>query len=165
MTRISDELIERIKRDVSLVRWVEAKGFELKRHGKDYALACPFHNDKTASLVITPGKNLFHCFGCGAAGSVIDWVMKTEGVSFRHAVELLKQEDLSALVASSDTAATDRLPKRSRTQKLPSALANDVDMQTALRQVMDYYHETLKQSPEALDYLESRGLSGTHRSD
>ncbi|MET1257331.1 CHC2 zinc finger domain-containing protein [Aliikangiella maris] len=102
MARLSDELIGRIKHEVSLVRLVEAKGFTLKPHGKDYVMCCPFHQDDTASLVITPSKNLWHCMGaCQEGGSVVDWVMKTEGVSFKHAIELLKN-DLPHLAAESN---------------------------------------------------------------
>lgn len=160
MARISDDLITSIKQDVSLLDLVRAKGFSLKPHGKDFALRCPFHADDTASLVITPAKNLYHCFGCGAAGSVIDWVMKTEGVSFRHAVELLKNEFLP-LAAKITDSSTEPPPvvKHSTTPKLEAPLSSDADRQTALRQVIGYYHDTLKQSPEALDYLASRGLN------
>ncbi|MFP8968014.1 CHC2 zinc finger domain-containing protein [Pokkaliibacter sp. CJK22405] len=63
MTRLSDQLIDRIKQEVSLVNLVEAKGFTLKPHGSDYVMCCPFHDDDTASLVITPSKNLWHCMG------------------------------------------------------------------------------------------------------
>ena len=154
MARFSDELVERLKAEVSLVRLVQVKGYEVKPHGKDFAVRCPFHEDSTASLVITPDKNLYHCFGCGAAGSVIDWVMNTEGVSFRHAVELLNA-DASLAIDTSDTSAK----KRNTKQKLPSPLAADADVQTLLRQVVDYYHQSLKQSPEALAYLEKRGLN------
>jgi DNA primase len=69
---------------------VESQGIVLKKHGQDYLGLCPFHDDKEPSLVISPEKNLWHCLGaCQIGGSVIDWVMKTEGLSFRHAVELL----------------------------------------------------------------------------
>ncbi len=72
MARISDEVIERLKNEVSLVRLMESQGFELKKHGKDYICCCPFHNDKTPSLVVTPSKNLWNCLGaCGVGGSVI----------------------------------------------------------------------------------------------
>jgi len=113
-------------------------------------MRCPFHDDKTASLKITPSNNLFHCFGCGAGGSVIDWVMKTQGVSFRHAVEILRTD--SSLVAESQSI------KRSTVRKLQSPLSEGADKQTALAQVVAYYHDTLKQSAEVLDYLKSRGL-------
>ena len=71
----------------------------LKPHGADLVGLCPFHDDKTPSLVITPAKNLWHCLGaCQQGGSVIDWVIKQKNISFRHAVELLRQE-LSPLAA------------------------------------------------------------------
>ncbi|MFZ5699121.1 MAG: CHC2 zinc finger domain-containing protein [Pseudomonadota bacterium] len=153
MARLADEVVGRIKAEVSLVRLIEGQGHALKRHGKDYVLACPFHADATPSLVVSPATNLWHCLGCGAGGSVIDWVMKTQGVSFRLACELL-QKDLGLALEVPAAPVT-----RSSTKKLPSPLAADADAQTALRQVIAYYHETLKQSPEALAYLDARGLN------
>ncbi len=97
MSRFEGEAIDRIKSEVSLVRLVESQGYKLVKQGKDFALCCPFHDDKTPSCVITPKTNLFNCFGCGAGGSVIDWVMKRQGVSFRHAVELLNLKKAVAL--------------------------------------------------------------------
>jgi DNA primase len=97
MARIPDAELERLKSDISLQRLVEAKGIVLKRHGADLLGLCPFHDDKEPSLVVSPKKNLWHCLGaCQAGGSVIDWVMRAEGVSFRHAVELLR-DGLSSL--------------------------------------------------------------------
>ena len=91
MARIPDAEIQRLKREVSLERLVEARGVELRRHGEDLIGRCPFHDDREPSLVITPAKNLWHCLGaCQTGGSVIDWVMKAEGCRFRHAVELLR---------------------------------------------------------------------------
>ncbi len=153
MPRIKDEVIERLKNEVSLVRLMESQGFELKKHGKDYICRCPFHDDKTPSLVVTPSKNLWNCLGaCGTGGSVIDWVIKREGVSFRRAVEIL-QHDLGLITDSHKPV------KYASTKQLPSNLVAEKDEQQALAQVIDFYHETLKQSPEALDYLESRGLN------
>ena len=92
MARVSEEEIRALKREISLERLAEARGVKLKQHGKDLIGLCPFHDDHEPSLVITPDKNLWHCLGaCQAGGTVIDWVMKAEGVSFRHAVELLRQ--------------------------------------------------------------------------
>jgi len=66
---------------------------ELKRQGKNLAGHCPFHNDRTPSLIVTPENNTWHCMGaCNVGGSPIDWVMKAEGISFRHAAELLRAE-------------------------------------------------------------------------
>lgn len=63
MARLPDNTVTRIKQEVSLVRLVQSQGHEVKKHGKDYILSCPFHDDKTASCVISPKTNLFHCFG------------------------------------------------------------------------------------------------------
>ena len=92
MARIPEAEIERLKEAVPVARLVEASGIELKKGGKDLLGRCPFHEDATASLVVTPAKNLWHCFGCGVGGGPIDWVMKRQGVSFRHAVELLRAD-------------------------------------------------------------------------
>jgi len=150
MARLSEAELTKLKNEVSLLRLVESQGYDLKKEGKDYVMRCAFHEEETASMKITPSKNLFHCFGCGAAGSVIDWVMKTQGVSFRHAVELLRND--TSLV-------TEPLKVKTATvRKLASPLSEDADKQTALTQVIAYYHDTLKQSPEALAYLKARGL-------
>lgn len=160
MARIAEGEIERLKTTVSLVRLIEAKGIMLKPHGKDRIGRCPFHDDKTPSLVVSPDKNLWHCLGaCQTGGSVIDWVMKCEGVSFKHAVELLRGD-----VAVS-RAPIERVVQKSTTPKLPSFLAADSDEQSLLRQVIDYYHECFQQSPEALAYLDKRGLNNAELID
>ena len=153
MARIPSDQIESIKSDISLLRLVESQGYQPKKQGKDYVMCCPFHEEDTPSLLITPAKNLFHCFGCGAAGTVIDWVMKTRGVSFRHAVEILSS-DTPSLAADGGA----KPVKRSRAQQLPSPVTLEADAQQQLNQVIAYYHETLLQSPEALAYLQQRGL-------
>ena len=152
MARIPENEIERLKNEISVQRLIEAAGIALKKSGKDFIGKCPFHEDDTASLVVTPAKNLWHCFGCGAAGGPIDWVMKSNGVSFRHAVELLR-EGISTLAATPVKASTVR--------KLEVPVALDVDEQVLLNQVIDYYHDTLKTSPEALAYLQVRGIAST----
>jgi DNA primase len=165
MARIPDADIQRLKDEISVLRLVESAGVELKKTGKDWAGRCPFHADDTASLVITPSKNLWHCFGCQIGGGVVDWVMKFKGVSFRHAVELLKDD--SALAAGgvdgpfgSRTGALDGEPvKHSTVRSLAAPVALDADDRAVLLQVVDYYRLSLKQSPEALAYLQSRGLN------
>ena len=153
MPRIPNSELERIKREIDLAALVRAKGIDLKPHGQGHlAGRCPFHDDQTPSFIVTPGKNLFHCLGCGAGGSVIDFVMKHDGLSFRHAVEVLRDGKASALVAS--TAPT----KKATVPRLPPPVTYDADDQTLLRQVIDFYHERLKQTPAALDYLKKRGL-------
>src|SRR5476651_31079 len=101
MARIPDGVIERLKAAVSVQRLAEARGVMLAKHGADLHGCCPFHDDRTPSLVITPAKNLWHCLGaCQTGGTAIDWVMKTKGVSFRYAVELLKADHPSLAAAS-----------------------------------------------------------------
>jgi DNA primase catalytic core len=137
-----------------MARLVEASGVELKKGGKDMLGRCPFHEDATASLVVTPGKNLWHCFGCGVGGGPIDWVMKRQGVSFRHAVELLRAD------AGSGAGPAELATPTPRTRaKLPAPVALDAGEQELLDQVIGYYHETLLASPEAMAYLERRGIA------
>jgi DNA primase catalytic core len=150
MARIPEAEIERLKGEVSVARLIEASGVALAKRGKDLVGPCPFHAEAEPSLVVTPAKNLFHCFGCGAAGGPIDWVMKRNGVSFRHAVELLR-EGLPAIGAG--------VARRTTVRTLPPPVTRDADDQATLNQVVGFYHQTLKQSPEALAYLAARGLT------
>ena len=153
MPRIPDAELEQIKRGTDLAALVRAKGIELRPHGTGHlAGKCPFHDDATPSFIVTPEKNLFHCLGCGAGGTVIDFVMRHDGLSFRHAVEVLRLGRASALVAT--TAPT----KHSTVRKLPPPVAYDADDQTLMAQVIDYYQERLRQTPAALAYLEKRGI-------
>lgn len=141
---------------MSLVRLIEASGTHLIRQGKDWACRCPWHEgDDTPSCVITPGTSLWHCFGCNAGGSVIDWVMRQHKVSFRHAYELLAKEH-PALAASGSPAAP--APKLSAGKLRTAQTFTAESDQALLDQVIEFYHQTLKASPEALSYLESRGL-------
>jgi DNA primase catalytic core len=147
MARIPDGVVDRLKRQISLERLVSLRGVELKRHGADLVGLCPMHEDKTPSLVISPKKNLWHCLGaCQRGGSVIDWVMAIEGVSFRRAVDVLLL-DAPGVAPSEDVAPPAAGPI--------NTAAEDREL---LAQVVTYYHETLRQSAEALDYLKGRGL-------
>jgi len=151
MARIPENELQRLKDEVAVQRLVEASGVALKKAGKDWVGRCPFHDDAEASLVVTPAKNLWHCFGCQIGGGPIDWVIKQRGVSFRHAVEMLK--------ADPSLAAGEAVPiKRSTVRALPAPVALDADDQVLLAQTIGYYHERLKESPEALAYLAARGL-------
>jgi DNA primase catalytic core len=160
MARIPDEALERLKREVSLTRLIEAQGLKLISQGKDLACRCPWHEgDDTPSCIVSPKTNLWHCFGCDAGGSVIDWVMRTHKVSFRHACELLDKQHPALAAAPSANAAQPTTVKLSagklRTAQSFSLAAGDQEL---LDQVIDFYHTTLKASPEALEYLERRGL-------
>ena len=153
MPRIPEAEIERLKNEVSVQCLVEAAGVEIKRAGKDWLGRCPFHDDAEASLVVTPAKNLWHCFGCQIGGGPIDWVMKSRGVSFRHAVELLKADPSSAASAAAPGAA-----KRSSVRVLPAPVVLDADDQALVNQTLDYYHQRLQATSEATAYLKARGL-------
>jgi DNA primase catalytic core len=156
MARIPDGVIERLKTEVSVQRLAEARGVVLTKHGADLHGRCPFHDDRTPSLVITLAKNLWHCLGaCQAGGTVIDWVMRVEGISFRHAVELL-QNDYQPVVAVAPGVPP---AKHSTVKKLPMPIEPDAQDAHLLVQVIEYYHETLLGSPEALDYLTRRGIA------
>ncbi|HAO31429.1 MAG TPA: hypothetical protein DCQ84_00540 [Candidatus Competibacteraceae bacterium] len=165
MPRIPDIELERLKAEVLVERLIEARGVVLKKRGADLVGLCPFHEDREPSLVVTPSKNLWHCFGCGLGGGAIDWVMKSEGVSFRHAVERLKEGlpifaavPVGATGEDRSQALPARPIKRSTVRTLDLPVRLDADDQALLNQVIDYYHATLKQSPEALSYLEQRGI-------
>jgi DNA primase catalytic core len=156
MARIPEHEVERLKKEISVQRLAEAQGVKLTRHGADLVGKCPFHDDRTPSLVITPAKNLWHCLGaCNMGGTAIDWVMKANGISFRHAVELLKADHFPLAAAPVQPV------KKSTVPKLPPPVEREADDRALLLQVTDYYNEALKQSPEALKYLESRGLKSS----
>jgi len=152
VARIPVEELARLKREVDLASLVRASGVDLSPVGEDLRGLCPFHPEETPSLVVTPAKGLWHCFGCDLGGSAVDWVMRSEHVSFRHAVEVLRAK-VPSLAAGE---AGEALPKR-----LPSLLPFDADDQVLLNQVIAFYHETLKETPEALAYLAKRGLSSS----
>ena len=152
MARIPETEIERLKNEVSVERLVESSGTLLKKSGKDWIGRCPFHEDDTASLVVTPAKNLWHCFGCGVGGGPIDWVIKLRGVSFRHAVELLREGVLPL-------AAEGAVVKHSTVKTLAAPVAFDTDDQALLNQTVGYYHERLLATSEATAYLAARGLT------
>ncbi len=192
MARIPVSEIERLKLEASMVRLVEAAGIALKPHGKDLVGRCPFHDDRTPSLVISPKANLWHCLGkCQMGGSPIDWVMRFEGVPFRRAVELLRHQlgTAPALDAAPRPTANAPAPERAsandvdatasmldameqapkspggapkgygRMLRAEASTIASADDQALLDRVIGFYHETLKQSPEAQAYLAARGLS------
>ncbi|WP_244167473.1 CHC2 zinc finger domain-containing protein [Pectobacterium atrosepticum] len=130
---------------MSLVEVVRGQGRTVVKRGKDWVVLCPFHQENTPSMVISPDKNLYHCFGCDAGGSVIDWVMKTEGLSLPHAVDKLRRE-LGSVPAA---------------EPLPPVadIADEQERQALLHRVTEFYHHTLLNAPEAIAYLEKRRLN------
>jgi DNA primase catalytic core len=154
MPRLSDEEIGRVKGAVDLVALVRSRGVELKRHGsKDWIGRCPFHADQeTPNLIVSPDKGLFHCMGCGKAGNAIQFVQFHDGVSFRHAFELLAEGHRAAFAAQEPV-------KQSTVPKLESPLEPSADDVELMEQALAYYRERLQQTPAALAYLERRGLA------
>lgn len=154
MAKIPESEIERIKTDISLVRLAQSAGVKLTKRGKDWIGCCPFHADKTPSFIISPQKNLWNCLGaCGEGGDVIRFVMKVEGVSFRHAVEVLRD----GYAPHTDLKPSGPV-KRATTPKLKT-FASEKEDQAMLSRVCDYYHACLKENTEGLQYLHSRGLT------
>jgi DNA primase catalytic core len=143
MARIPEAEIERIKRETDLKALIESYGVKLEPRGKDYAGLCPMHNDTSPSLLVNTEKNLWHCLGaCQTGGTVFDWVMNMERVSFWHAFKRLQNPNRDPLQAISRQ----------------ESFQCDVPDDELLRQVIDYYHATLKDSPDVLNYLQKRKL-------
>tara|TARA_B100001971_G_scaffold204780_1_gene221340 strand:+ start:124 stop:1893 length:1770 start_codon:yes stop_codon:yes gene_type:complete len=152
MARIPDQELDELKRSTDLAALVRSKGVELKKHGaKDLCGLSPFTDEKTPSFIVTPSKNLWHCMSSGKGGSVIDFVMQCDGVSFREAVELLKSKSPTLYKSAKPV-------KVSTVPKLPPPVAFDADDQTLFKQVLDYYAERLKENEPAIEYLKKRGL-------
>ncbi len=156
MARIPDPEIDRIKSETDLVALIQSRGVALKQQGANWTGFCPFHDDReTANLIVTPGKGLWRCMaaGCGATGNAIQFVEKFDGVSFRHAFEVLS--------GGNAFAAGDGTPKKIATvPRLSCPLDESVDDSTLLEQVASYYAESLSKSlnQAARGYLASRGL-------
>ena len=154
MPRVPDDLKNRLKREVSVQRLAEVRGIKLRRVGKNLMGLCPFHKDTNPSLGIDPVKNEWKCFGCGRAGDVIEWVKLSEGVSFIHAVELLKRDQVPLTL----TSPAGPPPKKTTVPKLPPLIQQTNDDKKLLEIVVSYYHKTLKEKPDAQQYLIKRGL-------
>ncbi|MCX7196037.1 MAG: DNA primase [Proteobacteria bacterium] len=120
----------------------------LKKAGANYIACCPFHNEKSPSFTVSQNKQFYHCFGCGAHGTAIGFVMEHGGLGFVDAVEELAR---SAGVTVPREAPT---PEQAQQHKVTPDLYEV--MQSATR----YYRDQLKQSAPAIDYLKRRGLSG-----
>ena len=152
---IPEETIDRIKQQTDLAALVRSRGVDLKKHGsKDLIGLCPFHDDHDPSFVVTPGKGLYHCLGCGAAGNAIQFVEKYDGISFRHAFELLAEGGNVAFKTSPAGPI-----KQATVPKLENPFSPEASNAELMDQVVDYYHERLQKTPAVLDYLRTRGLN------
>ena len=116
----------------------------LKKKGKEYAACCPFHNEKTASFTVSPEKQFYHCFGCGAHGTALGFLMEYERLDFIEAVETLAQQH--GLEIPQDNA--------------PYIKNDHQDLYDLLQQVNNFFQQNLRQQQAAITYLKNRGVSG-----
>ena len=124
---------------------------QLKKGGANYMGLCPFHNEKSPSFTVSPTKQFYHCFGCGAHGTAIGFLIEYSGMGFVDAVK-----DLSQSVGMIVPEADDKIPPQQRAAQQAQSLA----MTDALNQACDYYRAQLRQAPAAIAYLKGRGLTG-----
>ncbi|MBC3863219.1 DNA primase [Undibacterium jejuense] len=129
---------------------VVGKYVQLKKGGANYMGLCPFHNEKSPSFTVSPTKQFYHCFGCGAHGSSIGFLMEYSGLSYVDAIRDLAQSN-GMIVPEED-------------RMLPAQRAEVTAKSLALSEVMtkagDYYKQQLRTAPQAIAYLKKRGLTG-----
>ena len=143
---IPEQFIQELLNRVDVVDVVD-KSVPLKKAGANYSACCPFHNEKSPSFTVSPTKQFYHCFGCGAHGTAISFLMEYNGLSFVEAIhDLAKQV---GMIVPQETHNPDKPAKQVI-----------VGLQEALQQAAVYYKAELKKSPRAIEYLKGRGLSG-----
>jgi DNA primase len=120
----------------------------LKKAGSNYVACCPFHSEKTPSFTVSQAKQFYHCFGCGAHGSAIGFVMEHQGLGFVEAVnELARGAGMT-------------VPVQAESARRQAAAAPEEDLSAILQQAEKYYRGELKRSETAIAYLKKRGVSG-----
>jgi len=151
--RIPQSFIDDLLARTDIVELIDNR-VRLKKAGKNFQACCPFHNEKTPSFTVSPDKQFYHCFGCGAHGNALGFVMEYDGLEFVDAVEeLASQQGLD-------------VPRETRSHQHGSqAPAPRVDrsLYELMEQVCRFYQQQLRQHPQApaaIDYLKGRGLSG-----
>ncbi|MDQ0218276.1 DNA primase [Peribacillus cavernae] len=148
--RIQDEKINQIREAVDIIDLI-GEYVQLKKQGRNYFGLCPFHGENTPSFSVSPDKQIFHCFGCGAGGNIFTFIMDIEGYSFIEAVGVLAEKGNVPLdVEIQKDAAKSNIPESSK-QMLES---HDL--------LKKFYHHLLvntKEGQEALEYLLNRGFS------
>ncbi|MFT6985143.1 MAG: DNA primase [Psychromonas sp.] len=144
-----DDLIAR----TDIVDFIDSR-VKLKKKGKDYRACCPFHNgNNNSSFSVSSDKQFYHCFNCGASGNVLTFIMEYDGVEFVDAIETLA-EQLSIEVPREETATG------SSTQ---STYIDRKDLYQLMTEITIFYQQQLRQhknSPQVINYLKGRGLSG-----
>ncbi|MBL8511622.1 MAG: DNA primase, partial [Betaproteobacteria bacterium] len=144
---IPPDFIQQLLSRVDIVEVVD-KYVKLKKAGQNYSACCPFHNEKTPSFSVSPSKQFYHCFGCGVSGTAITFLMEYSGMGFRDAVrELAEGVGLP-------------LPQEANAAEAILQAKEAVTLGDVMTAAMNFYRQTLKQSPQAIAYLKGRGLSG-----
>lgn len=146
---IPDEKLAEIRNAGDIVDVISARVF-LKKAGKDFAGLCPFHAEKTPSFTVSPEKQIFHCFGCGAGGDVFTFLMKYEGISFPDAVEAVARQ-YGVVMPSADMSDRQRQQASEREQLLGLN-----------RKVMEFYRDMLlgdARGKPARTYLKKRAMA------
>ncbi|MFH0960997.1 MAG: DNA primase [Pseudomonadota bacterium] len=141
--RIPESKIAEIAAAADIVQVISSY-IELKKAGKDYRGVCPFHGDKDPSLFVSPQKNIFHCFGCAVGGSVFNFIMRIENLSFVESVKLLAQRYGVRLDWEDGYPA--REDSRERLFKI-------------LELGRSYFVQSLNEAPEATNYILERGIT------
>lgn len=124
---------------------------QLKKGGANFMGLCPFHNEKSPSFTVSPTKQFYHCFGCGAHGTAIGFLIEYSGLGFVEAVKDLAQ-NVGMIVPESD----DRLPPAQRAEVQAKSMA----LSEAMTRASDFYRQQLRKSEHAISYLKGRGLTG-----
>jgi DNA primase len=128
---------------------VVSRYVQLKKGGANYLGLCPFHGEKTASFTVSPAKQFYHCFGCGAHGNAIGFMMAYGGMGFIDAMK-----DLAASVGMQVPEAQPRTPEEAARKERAT------DLYAVMEKALEFYRAELKKSPRAIDYLKGRGLTG-----
>lgn len=147
MPRYSQETINRIKESCDIVDVISGYT-ELKQKGSQFMGCCPFHSEKTPSFSVSREKQLYHCFGCGEGGTLIDFIMKIENLSFPEAMRFLAERAGITLPEAEEESEDDR---RAYNQKKSIYEMN--------RLAANYYFKNLKRSADAGAYLKRRGMN------
>jgi DNA primase len=123
----------------------------LKKGGANLMGLCPFHGEKSPSFTVSPSKQFYHCFGCGAHGTAISFLMEYSGLGFVEAVKSLAQNAGMTVPEEND-----RLPPAQRAAHQAKSLA----LSDVMTQASDFYRAALRSAPRAIEYLKGRGLTG-----
>ena len=124
---------------------------QLKKGGANFSGLCPFHNEKSPSFTVSPTKQFYHCFGCGAHGTAIGFLMEYSGLGFVESVK-----DLAQSVGMTVPEQEDRLPPAQRAELQAKTLA----LSDAMTMACNFYRQQLRSARPAIDYLKGRGLTG-----